>query len=124
MLDGKRFTTIVITKTGHVALKGLMRKLKYESMYAMLEELAVAIDRANYSRFDLECLLKFSRIPEIIEGSARNEKDFEEKRARLGGPAMRKTGEIPDVEKVGKLSKGMLGEKDDEDGKDGKKGSE
>lgn len=112
-LDRKRFTTIVVLKTNHKELKLLKRKLKYESIYAMLAELTNAISHANYSRFDLECLLKFGRIPDIISGEARNEREMLEK---IGiRPDMKKTGEIPNVEKVGELSKDLLGKKEGEE---------
>lgn len=106
--DKNRFTTVCMAKETLALLKALRAKMGYASTQELMREMALAVQKANFSKFDLMCLQTYGRIPTVFEGSARNEKEMYAKLG-LDGPNARKTGEIPDVEKVGELSKGMLG---------------
>jgi hypothetical protein len=115
--DKNRFTTTCIAKDTLAVLKSLTAKMGYGSTQELIREMALAVSKANFGKFEILCLQTYGRIPEIIEGSARNEKEMYAKLG-LDGPKTKKIGQIENVEKIGELSKGLLGEKDGE--KEGK----
>jgi hypothetical protein len=109
--DKNRFTTTCIAKDTLQKLKSLTAKMGYASTQELIREMALAVDKANFGKFEILCLQTYGRIPEIIEGSARNEGEMYAKLG-LDGPKTKKIGQIENVEKIGELSTVML--KDEE----------
>lgn len=108
--DKNRFTTTCIAKDTLQKLKSLAAKMGYASTQELIREMALAVDKANFGKFEILCLQTYGRIPEIIEGSARNEGEMYAKLG-LDGPKTKKIGQIENVERIGKASTELLREK-------------
>jgi hypothetical protein len=72
-------TTISVKRRTSSRFSILQKLLGFHSADELLEIIVDLIIKKGWSKLDLECLMKYGKIPQVETGSARNENEMYEK---------------------------------------------
>lgn len=119
--------TTKIKRETLLRLRSIKTRFNFKSLDEVFTTFLAIRDKMRWDKGDMVCMAKFGKLPEVVSVQGGTDEECREKLG-LGGAKTEKTGEIPDVEKVGKLSKSLLGkegegEEKKEDAKEGKAGT-
>jgi hypothetical protein len=103
--------TTKIKRETLLRLRSVKQRFDFKSLDEVFTVFLMIRDKMRWDKADMYAMGKFGKLPEVISGEARNESQFDEKKAELTGPEFRKISEIPDVERIGKASIELLKDK-------------
>lgn len=89
-VKNKKVASIMVLKQTNTLLKTTAKRLGFSNIESLIETFLLVRNKMSWSKFDMECVIKFGTIPAIIEGQAGSDEQIRE---QLGLQNSKKTGE-------------------------------